>query len=105
VSETIGVMGVHQDVIRGGISFHSAFRSTAPYDGIKRGILRCISCLLLPFKGKTFPVIHHQLLDGRVFRTFGTHFARSGTCYPLKNAMMSSFRPKFPEIPRCVPIS
>ena len=30
MAETIGVMGVHQDVIRGGISFHSTIRSRAP---------------------------------------------------------------------------
>jgi hypothetical protein len=35
VAQTIGVMGVHQDIIRCRFSFHSMFRSTELCDGIK----------------------------------------------------------------------
>jgi hypothetical protein len=44
-------------------------------------------------------VIHHQLLDGGVFHTFGTHSVRSSAGYPLKNAMTASYFPKFAETP------
>jgi len=50
-------------------------------------------------------VIHHQLLDGRVFRTFGTHSIRSRSDYPLKNAMTTSCFPKFAETPCDVSVS
>jgi hypothetical protein len=50
-------------------------------------------------------LIHHQLLDGRVFHTFGTHSVRSWAGYPLKNAMTTSCCPKFAETPCDVSVS
>jgi hypothetical protein len=44
-------------------------------------------------------VIHHQLLDRLVFRTFETHSVRSWAGYPLKNAMTASSFPNFAETP------
>ena len=56
----------------------------------------CISCPVAVKKSLT-PVIHHQLLDGRVFRTFRNHSIRSRSGYPLKNAMTTSNFLKFAE--------
>jgi hypothetical protein len=47
----------------------------------------------------TTPIIHHQLFDGGVFRTIGTHSVHSWAGYPLKNAMTASRCPKFAETP------
>jgi hypothetical protein len=50
-------------------------------------------------------VIHHQLLDGRDFRTFRTHSVRFCTGYPLKNALTPSYFPTFAETPYDVSVS
>jgi len=50
-------------------------------------------------------VIHHQLLDRLVFRTFGIHSVRSWACYPLTNAMTASSFPNFAETPCDVSLS
>jgi len=50
-------------------------------------------------------IIHHQLLDGRVFRTLGTHSMSARSGYPLKNAMTTSYFPKFAETPCDVSVS
>ena len=47
-------------------------------------------------------VIHHQLLSGQVFRTFGTHSVRCGSGYPLENVMAASCCPKFTKTYRYV---
>jgi hypothetical protein len=36
-------------------------------------VMAHFTLFLFKFKGAQISVIHHQLSDGRVFRTFGTH--------------------------------
>jgi hypothetical protein len=50
-------------------------------------------------------IIHHQLLDERVFCGFGTHSVRSWAGYPLKNATANLRFPKFAETPCNVSVS
>ena len=50
-------------------------------------------------------IIHHQLLDERVFCGFGTHSVRSRAGYPLKNATANLRFPKFAETPCNVSVS
>jgi hypothetical protein len=52
-----------------------------------------------------YPIIHHQLLDERVFCGFGTHSVRSRAGYPLKNATANLRFPKFAETPCNVSVS
>jgi hypothetical protein len=86
---------------------------SSPFDCVLQSLEHLIECYL-PGAYNVYigycqmqqsSVIHHQLLAGRIFRTFETHSVHSRSGYPLKKAMTTSYFPKFVETPCDVSVS